>query len=68
MQEAKAQEFLDLVQGEMSMIEHVVKFLQLSRFGMYLILNEEKKGKKSELPHSDHDELFQHSGFVPVGR
>ena len=32
----------------MSVIEYVVKFLQLSRFGMYLILNEEKKLKKFE--------------------
>jgi hypothetical protein len=44
-QEAKAQEFLDLVQGGMSVIEYVVKFLQLSRFGLYLIPTEEKKAK-----------------------
>jgi hypothetical protein len=44
----KAQEFLDLVQGGMTEIEYVVKFLQLSCFGMYLILNEEKKVKKFE--------------------
>jgi predicted acetyltransferase len=48
MQEAKAQEFLDLVQGEMSMIEYAAMFLQLSRFGLYLILTEEKKAKKLE--------------------
>jgi hypothetical protein len=30
----------------MSVIEYAVKFLQLSRFGMYLIPNEEKKAKK----------------------
>ena len=48
MQEAKAREFLDLVQGEMSMIEYTMKFLQLSHFGMYLIPNEEKKVKKFE--------------------
>jgi hypothetical protein len=46
MQEAKAREFLDLVQGELSMIEYAAKFLQLSRFGLYLILTEEKKAKK----------------------
>jgi hypothetical protein len=48
MQEAKAQEFLDLVQGEMSMIEYAAMFLQLSRFGLYLIPTEEKKAKKLE--------------------
>jgi hypothetical protein len=47
-QEAKAREFLDLVQGEMSVIEYAVKFLQLSRFGLYLIPTEEKKAKKFE--------------------
>ena len=30
------------------MIEYGAKFLQLSRFDMYLILNEEKKAKKFE--------------------
>jgi hypothetical protein len=29
-------------------IEYAAKFLQLSRFGMYLISNEEKKVKKFE--------------------
>jgi hypothetical protein len=48
MQEAKAREFLDLVQGGMSMIEYVAKFLQLSFFGLYLIPTEEKKAKKFE--------------------
>jgi hypothetical protein len=47
-QEAKAREFLDLVQGEMSVIEYAAKFLQLLRFGLYLILTEEKKAKKFE--------------------
>jgi hypothetical protein len=47
-QEAKAHEFLDLVEGGMSVTEYAAKFLQLSRFGMYLILNEEKKVKKFE--------------------
>jgi hypothetical protein len=47
-QEAKAWEFLDLVQGEMSVIEYAAKFLQLSRFGLYLIPTEEKKAKKFE--------------------
>jgi hypothetical protein len=30
----------------MSVIEYAMKFLPLSRFGMYLILNKEKKAKK----------------------
>ncbi|XP_059431475.1 uncharacterized protein LOC132164978 [Corylus avellana] len=47
-QEAKAQVFLDLVQGGMTVIEYTAKFLQLSQFGMYLILNEEKKEKKAK--------------------
>jgi hypothetical protein len=42
-QEAKAREFLDLVQGEMLVIKYAVKFLQLSRFGLYLIQTEERK-------------------------
>jgi hypothetical protein len=46
MQEAKAHEFLDLVQGGMLVIEYAVKFLQSSRFGLYLIPTEEKKAKK----------------------
>jgi hypothetical protein len=48
-QEEKVREFLDLVQGGMTVIEYTKKFLQLSRFGMYLILNEEKKVKKFEI-------------------
>ena len=48
MQEAKALEFLDLVQGGMSVIEYAVKFLQLSHFGLYLIPTEEKKAKNFE--------------------
>jgi hypothetical protein len=44
----KAQKFLDLVQGGMSVIEYAAKFLQLSHFGLYLILTEEKKAKKFE--------------------
>jgi hypothetical protein len=47
-QEAKAREFLDLVQGEMSVIEYATKFLQLSCFGLYIILTKEKKAKKFE--------------------
>jgi hypothetical protein len=47
-QEAKAREFLNLVQGGMSMIEYIVKLLLLSCFGLYLIPTEEKKAKKFE--------------------
>jgi hypothetical protein len=47
-QEAKAREFLDLVQGEISVIEYATKFLQLLHFGLYLISTEEKKAKKFE--------------------
>jgi hypothetical protein len=47
-QEVKAREFLDLIQGEMSVIEYSAKFLQLSHFGLYLIPTEEKKVKKFE--------------------
>jgi hypothetical protein len=54
MQEAKTREFLDLVQGEMSVIEYVAKFLQLSCFGLYLILTEEKKAKKFERGLNSH--------------
>jgi hypothetical protein len=32
----------------MSVIQYTMKFLQLSIFGMYLILNEENKAKKCE--------------------
>ena len=48
MQEVKAREFLDLVQGGMSVIKYAVKFLQLSHFRLYLIPTEKKKAKKFE--------------------
>jgi hypothetical protein len=48
MQEAKAWEFLELVQGGMTVIEYAMKFLQLLCFGMYLIPKEEKKANKFE--------------------
>jgi hypothetical protein len=54
MQEVKVQEFFDLVQGGMSMIEYAAKFLQLSRFGLYLIPTEEKKAKKFERGLNSH--------------
>jgi hypothetical protein len=54
MQEAKVQEFFDLVQEGMLMIEYAAKFLQLSRFGLYLIPTEEKKAKKFERGLNSH--------------
>jgi hypothetical protein len=54
MQEAEAWEFLDLVQGEMSVIEYAVKFLQLSCFRLYLISTKEKKAKKFEQGLNSH--------------
>jgi hypothetical protein len=47
-QEAKAREFMDLVQETMIVIEYATKFIHLSRFAVYLILDEEKKAKKFE--------------------
>jgi hypothetical protein len=47
-QEVKAREFLNLVQGGMPVIEYAAKFLQLSCFGLYLIPIEEKNVKKFE--------------------
>jgi hypothetical protein len=38
--EAKAREFIDLVQGRMSVIEYTTRFLQLSEFAMHLIPDE----------------------------
>ena len=46
--QAKAREFLDLVQRGMLVIEYAAKFLQLSHFRSYLIPTEEKKVKKFE--------------------
>jgi hypothetical protein len=45
-QEVKATEFMDLAHGGMSIIEYVARFIQLSRFALYHILDEEKKAKK----------------------
>jgi hypothetical protein len=36
-QEAKTREFMDLVQGSITMMENETKFIQLSRFAVYLI-------------------------------
>ena len=40
------------------MIEYAAKFLQLSGFGMYLILNEEKKAKKFERGLNSHIQIM----------
>jgi hypothetical protein len=39
---------MDLVQETMIVIEYATKFIHLSRFAIYLILDEEKKAKKFE--------------------
>jgi hypothetical protein len=44
----KARKFMNLVQGSMIIVEYVAKFTQLSRFVVYLILDEEKKARKFE--------------------
>jgi hypothetical protein len=53
-QAAKALDFLDLIQGGMLTIEYALKFLQLLRFGLYLIQTEEKKAKKFERGLNSH--------------
>ena len=53
-----AQEFQDLVQGGMLVIEYATKFLQLSWFSMYLIPNEEKKEKKFERDLNSHIQIM----------
>ncbi len=47
-QQAKAREFIDVVQGGMIVTEYAAKFIQLSRFSIYLIPDKEKKGKNFE--------------------
>ena len=42
----KVREFSDLVQGAMIVDEYAAKFVELSRFAPYLILDESKKVKK----------------------
>ena len=46
MRDRKAREFSNLVHGAMTGEEHVAKFVELSRFAPYLILDESKKVKK----------------------
>lgn len=47
-QEAKAREFLDLVQCSMIVTEYAANFNQLLLFTAYLIPNKEKNAKKFE--------------------
>lgn len=47
-QQDKAREFIDLVQEGMTVTEYAAKFIELSKFSIYLIPNEEKKGKNFE--------------------
>jgi hypothetical protein len=39
---------MDLVQGSMTVAQYAAKFMQLSRFSLYVIPNKEKKAKKFE--------------------
>lgn len=45
-QDVKAREFMDIVQGRLSVIEYAARFLLLSRFAMYLIPDEKKRTSK----------------------
>ncbi|XP_040991870.1 uncharacterized protein LOC121238868 [Juglans microcarpa x Juglans regia] len=44
----KAMEFANLVQGALTVHQYVARFIELSRFAAYLILDEEKKARKFE--------------------
>ena len=46
--EAKAQEFTTLSQGARSVAEYAAKFIELSRFALYMILDEGRKSRKFE--------------------
>ncbi|KAF5447672.1 hypothetical protein F2P56_033204 [Juglans regia] len=46
--EAKAREFADLRQGDMSVHQYSLKFIELSRFAPYLIPDESRKAQKFE--------------------
>ncbi|XP_035543582.1 uncharacterized protein LOC118347670 [Juglans regia] len=48
LREAKARQFLDLVQGTMTVERYTVTFVALSRFASYLVPDEEKKCEKFE--------------------
>ena len=44
--ERKDREFVDLVQGSMTIEQYATKFIDLSRFGPHLILTEAKKASR----------------------
>ncbi|XP_057958682.1 uncharacterized protein LOC131151453 [Malania oleifera] len=46
--EAKAGEFLNLTQGYLSIQQYAIKFMELSRFALYMIPDEPKKARKFE--------------------
>lgn len=46
--EIKSREFADFVQGSMMVEQYAAKFIELSRFAMYLISNKARKSKKCE--------------------
>ncbi|XP_035546599.1 uncharacterized protein LOC118348647 [Juglans regia] len=46
--EARAREFINLVQGTMTVRQYAARFVELSRFATYLILDEERKTRKFE--------------------
>ncbi|KAF5447806.1 hypothetical protein F2P56_033328, partial [Juglans regia] len=48
LREAKARQFLDLVQGTMTVERYTATFVALSRFASYLVPDEEKKCEKFE--------------------
>ena len=45
-QQAKAQEFTDLVQGSMTVKQYAAKFIELSRFASYLVSTGELEARK----------------------
>ncbi|XP_057972732.1 uncharacterized protein LOC131160871 [Malania oleifera] len=46
--EVKVQEFLSLTQGSLTVQQYATKFIKLSRFAPYIVLDEAKKAKKFE--------------------
>ncbi|XP_057969484.1 uncharacterized protein LOC131158634 [Malania oleifera] len=49
--EEKIEEFTNLTQGSMTVGEYITKFLELSLFASFLILNEARKARKFEKRH-----------------
>ncbi|XP_035539634.1 uncharacterized protein LOC118344008 [Juglans regia] len=48
LQESRARQFMDLTQGSMTVAQYATTFMELSRFAIYLIPDEEKKAEKFE--------------------